>query len=66
MTRYIFVPSLLLFNVASAKRRSHALKAGFPAQILGQEAATKLPAKRTQMATIIEQVVRRRVADLSY
>ena len=43
------------------------LEAGNPlTQVLGQEAAGKLQAKGTGLATVVEQLVRRRVADLSF
>jgi len=43
------------------------LEAGNPlTQVLGQEAAAKLQAKGVGMATVVEQLVRRRVADLSF
>jgi hypothetical protein len=43
------------------------LEAGNPVtQILGQEAAAKLQAKSTGLVTVVEQLVRRRVADLSF
>jgi hypothetical protein len=43
------------------------LEAGNPlTQVLGQEAAGKLQAKGAGMATVVEQLVRRRVADLSF
>ena len=43
------------------------LEAGNPlTQVLGQEAAAKLQAKGVGMATVVEQLVRRRVPDLSF
>jgi hypothetical protein len=43
------------------------LEAGNPVtQVLGQEAAAKLQAKGTGLVTVVDQLVRRRVADLSF